>query len=383
MPTQTSTYKSLNDMDTKPPDVQRTTLVLLTPTNRPHFISKGLVHVLPLQRCFDVHWVIVHTFEFPLSEFVPFFRNVFSWITEIPAYNPLSRKGGHERNVARDYIVEHFKGEGLMYFLDDDNTLPDLCSALGPAEINTQTMYYGDQVHCNKMRLPSVGKDFRNVSNIVHQVGGKLDTGSFLIPLALLRQSASILWGLSPGADGTFMAHLIRLWVTTRGAGFVRRLPSVKFNYNHLRETDGCLRVSWTSDMLIESLAEYRGLLELMTKHHHRAESLKREGGELLLSSNASENERQDITSESSVVEVHDYAHLITVLRRMLPTAHFVEVGGRGIGARSLLMSRQPLPTSSISVGPFRDSNQREEATVMRELLQGSGARMATFAVRS
>ncbi|CUG87527.1 transmembrane protein, putative [Bodo saltans] len=368
----TLTYKSLNDMSNIPPDVERTTLVLLTPTNRPHFISKGLMHVLPLQRCFDVHWVIVHTFEFPPSEFVPFFRNVFSWITEIPAYNPLSRKGGHERNVARDYIVEHFKGEGLMYFLDDDNTLPDLCSVLGPAEVNTETMYYGDQVHCNRMRLSSVGKDFRNVSNIVHQVGGKLDTGSFLIPLALLRQSSNIQWGLFPGADGWFMADLIRLWVTTRGAGFVRRLPSVKFNYNHLRETDGCLRVSWTSDMLIESLAEYRGLLELMTKH--RAESLKRER-ELLLSSSASENERQDINSDNSVVEVHDYAHLIIVLRGMLPsrTAHFVEVGGRGLGARTLLMSRQQLSTSSISVGPFRDSNQRKEATVMRELLQGSG----------
>jgi cephalosporin hydroxylase len=346
---------------------QKTQLVLITPTNRPSFLTRAISHVFPLQKCFDVRWLIIHTFEFPTTEFVPFFRNVFPWITEITAYDPLSSKGGHERNVGRDYVVATFTGDGIVYFLDDDNTLPDLCTVMDHTELSTDTIYFADQLRCGRMRLNSYGKEFSNISNIMPQLSSKMDTGSFLIPLELLRQSTHVMWGFRPGADAPYLGALIRIWVLKHGGDSVRRLPHLTFNYNHLSErNEGCLRAAWSHEMLNESLAEYHDLLDRMSEHR-----------EAKVNNTALTFEEQGHQSDGyrGEVVIHDYAHLITVLRRMLPSrlVCYLEVGGVGVGARSLLMSRQQLPTASISVDTLSEPGQRDEAIELKMLLQGNG----------
>ncbi|CUG93367.1 membrane-associated protein, putative [Bodo saltans] len=354
----------------------KTQLILITPTNRPSFLTRAIPHVFPLLKCFDVRWLIIHTFEFPTTEFVPFFRNVFPFITEMTAYDPTSSKGGHERNVGRDYVVATFTGDGIVYFLDDDNTLPDLCTVLNPKELSTDIMYFADQLRCGRMRLNSDGKEFSNVSNIMPQLSCKMDTGSFLIPLELMRQSTHIMWGFRPGADAPYLGALIRIWVTKHGGDSVRRLPQLTFNYNHLSEkNDGCLRAAWSKEMLNESITEYHELLERMTEYREeRAAMMSSTTKESSGGGGGDEGHHRRGGGGSEVV-LHDYAHLITVLRRMLPTriVKYLEVGGVGIGSRALLMSRQELPTASISVDPFSEPGQREEALAMRKLLQGKG----------
>lgn len=344
-------------LPTPPPLPKKPQLVLITPTNRPHYLSRSIQFVFPLLKCFEVRWLIIHTFAYPAAEFTPIFRDVFPWITEITAFDPTSFKGGHERNVGRDYVVTTTVGDGLVYFLDDDNTLPDLCTVLDPRELHSETMYFADQYRCGRMRLPTDSKDFGNVSNIMQQLSCKMDTGSFLIPLTLLRQSTHIMWGFRPGADAPYLGSLLKIWVTQRGPTSVQRLETLKFRYNHLSEkNDGCVRSSWSQEMLNETLSEYRELLERMTELREELPTARR------------------CAATPEVVQ-HDYTHLIGVLRKMLPSRPvvYLEIGVR-LGATSLFMSRQALPTHVIGVDGFEHFLQREEADRLRSSLQGNGS---------
>jgi hypothetical protein len=341
-------------------------LILITPTNRPWYLSRGIHYVLPLLRCFDVRWVIIHTFNNKHAVFSPVFRGVYPWVTELHTYHEVSVYGGHERNSGRDYVVSTFGGDGMVYFLDDDNTLPDFCSMypiFQPAELQLQTLYYADQYYCGDLRLTTYGKNWsvwQNHSRVLDQVACLMDTGSFLIPLALLRLGQDIMWGLTRGSDAPFLAQLVTRWMEHKGSLFVKRLRSVRFHYNQMSELNGCVLNPWNFAALNSSLKDYRSVLQQMTAIHQTMPAAP-----------------QQPRSIFKKVALHEYAHILGPVRAALrkppgAAAVFLEVGV-GLGANLLYMSRHESLTNAIGVVDLADVNQVGEINRFSSVLRGRG----------
>ena len=226
-------------------------LYIITPTSRPSLLTRSIFHVLPFQECFDLHWVIVHSVADAhlRQSTVPVVRNEsFSWIEEIFTYHPKSTHGNHERNIGIEHVIQlansHNNSNGLVYFLDDDNTLPvELCQEDVRAILSNNNMYYADQYSCGKLRLSSSNyeKEWqKNPKNF--SLFAQIDTGNWLTPVWLLQQvSGDIRWELKDYAsDSKFFTQLIHALLTLDHGQDDRivRLESVKFHYNELTNTD-------------------------------------------------------------------------------------------------------------------------------------------------
>ncbi|CUG88374.1 Hypothetical protein, putative [Bodo saltans] len=337
-------------------------LILITPTNRPWYLSKGIHYVLPLLQCFDVRWLIIHTFKNKRAVFSPAFRDVFPWVTEIRAFDPHSDYGGHERNVGRDYVVTAFHGDALVYFLDDDNTLPDLCNMqphFDPAKLNLQTLYFADQVHCGNPRLSAYGKNWtvwKNHTQVLRQVACLMDTGSFFIPLALIRLGRNVLWGFGGGSDAPFLASLVTIWMEAKGSTHVKRLRSFEFNYNQLSELSGCMQNPWKFPALNESLLEYRALAKNMTMF-------------------TAQQDKMTSNFPFKKVVLHEYGHILGPIRKALPNTPrtFLEIGVNGLGANLLFMSQHEYETNVIGVLDIADEKHHQLTAIQQLLPQFQG----------
>jgi predicted O-methyltransferase YrrM len=339
---------------------EKTPLYLITPSSRPSLLSKGIFHVLPLHQCFDVQWIIVHNAPDERIAKAPFFRNVFPWITEIFTFNGQSISGNHERNIGIEKVLT-LANHGLVYFLDDDNILPaDICQV--QKGLSLEKMYYADQRHCGNQRLTmdwlkgTVNCTQGECASVDYVM--KVDSGTFLTPVELLKKH-SIQWRLDAyTADGIFFSDVVNAVLQDDGNGHrLEQLPSsVHFNYNELNDANGCAqwRVPWSEDQLHESLQLYRNLVSEM---------------QVARESFASED-KMDRTE----VSFHNYVHILHVLRPLVtaPTATYVEIGVWK-GGTSIFMSRHPLHTDVIGIDGFFFSGQREEAEQFRKHLQGKG----------
>lgn len=334
-------------------------LVIVTPTSRPYHLSRAIFHVLPLRKCFDVRWIVVHTMEDESVARASFYREVFPWIKEIRTFNPSATvEGSHERNVAMQYILHHVKGNnGFVYFLDDDNTLPDLCELMAGEGLKTNTMYFADQTHCGAMVRNTDSIDVQ--SNLESQFC-RLDAGNFLFPLQVIREtSLTHRWSISRRdvnplcTVDAYASSLAGYWIA-KGSRSVQRLTSA-FHVKHLSETDGCIPFPFTEALLHESLSEYQSLLRKMEAVHDKIPAKDRQS--------------------QQHISFHTYVHILGAIRRSLPAdrqARYLEIGVWK-GGTSLLMSRHEFPTSVIGVDVFAYRNQRSEAETMQEALKGSG----------
>lgn len=349
------------DADTDKLKDEKIPLYLITPSNRPSLLTKSIFHVLPLQECFDVHWVIVHTAADKRISRAPFFRDVFPWIIEIFSYNEKSISGNHERNVAIEHVVG-IASSGLVYFLDDDNTLPaDMCRV--QQLLSDEKMYYADQYHCDAHRvkvktdwlesgLKCTNKECPRVDLVL-----KMDSGSFLTPVSMIKKH-KIMWTLDAyKADGIFFTALVNaIRQEKRNVHRFERLTSINFRFNELNDKNGCLqwRSPWNDDQLKESLQLYRNLVSEMQQ---------------MRKSFSSENKM-----DRAEVSFHDYVHILHVLRYYITknVATYVEIGAWK-GGTSIFMSRHPLETNVVGIDGFFFDRQREEAEQYRQHLQGNG----------
>lgn len=130
------------------PTPEKPLLVLITAMSRPNNLPVLLAHILPLQKCFDVRWLVVFAAGNSKHwEQEGFVRDSFPWATQLRANdkNITSRAGHVEKNIALDFMQSnpHLRnGTGFMYFLDDDNFPPfGLCTA----PMDTDVIYFGNQ----------------------------------------------------------------------------------------------------------------------------------------------------------------------------------------------------------------------------------------------
>jgi predicted O-methyltransferase YrrM len=329
-------------------------LVVITATKSPHYLSRSVAHVDRLRRCFDVKWIVVHTIENPEVATAPFFRDVFPWIKELRGYHAESSGGGHERNVAIHYLAEQIKeGNGFVYFADDDNVLPDLCG--WDLQLHPQYIYVADQSNCGTLVSSTIGKDWSD--NIYSQIVCLMSSGSFLVPLELIREthdSLQFAFKEECGTDAKYFASLIRVWIQRYGPSRVVRLP-VSLYFKHINDGSGCLKLPWTEDMLRDSYDEFKQLLRNMTEAQRVI----------------APSDRQ----KASPLSIHSYVHILSTIRAVLPkdrAIHFMEIGVWK-GATSLLMSRHRYPTTVTGVDTFHFKNQRTEAEMIKRRLIGSG----------
>jgi predicted O-methyltransferase YrrM len=334
-----------------------TPLFVITGSIRPWFLISTLFHFFPIRKCFDVHWIIVHSASDRRINKQPLFRDVFPWITELYAFNALSGFSNEERNVGIDFVLQKYQ-EGFVYFLDDDNTLPmDLCQA-GLPNLSTEIMYYADQYSCGQLKNPTArfqslwtnGTEVNTDFTLVNSA----DTGHWLTPLSVLRREPSIRWLLpNYDADGYFFTALVKsqLGRNKSDVGIVR-LPSVKLHYNELR----CERwqAPWSKEELLESLRMYRSVVSDMT--------------------NFSESVPTEHKMQRGEVSFHEYVHIVYTLRNYVPTpaATYVEIGVWK-GASSIMMSRHPNLTNVIGIDLFSFEHQREEVDAFVHALMGNG----------
>ena len=341
---------------------QKTPLYIITPSSRPSLLSKSIFHVLPLQQCFDVHWIVVHTAKDQRISKAPLFRNVFPWITEIFTFQKTSKNGNHERNVGIDTVLS-LNSTGLVYFLDDDNILPNnICQV--QKDLSTEKMYYGDQMQCDNVRL---NMDWmKHTFNCTDQGACatvdytmQVNSGSFFVPVQLLKEYSSIRWNLDAYiADGLFFSDLVNAILQKDGTALrFERLPSsVSFRYNELNDENGCAqwRAPWSTNQLQESLQLYRELVDemkLARKSFASADKMAR-----------------------SEVSFHNYVHILHVLRSLIdkPNATYVEIGVWK-GGTSIFMSRHPLHTNVIGIDGFFFDHQLDEAKQFCQRLHGHG----------
>lgn len=345
-----------DEVDDSDENVARPRLVIITSTTRPFYLSKSHVHVNRLRSCFDVQWIVVHMMESLDVAAAPFFRDVFPWIKELRAVNPgqAFHHVHYGRNLAIKFIGEHVTGSGFVYFADDDNVLPELCSA--KLYLSAQNFYYADQSHCGASVNPISTKEWS--LEPLPQIACRMGTGSFLVPLSLVREaSTTVLWDQKQvcGSDPSYFASLIKRWRERRGASHIARL-NITLYFKHINVENGCEPLPWTSGMLRASMEEHTLLLDKM--------SVAQRG---LL---PSERQKQPHLTFNS------YTHILSTIRSVMPhtrTVHYLEIGVWK-GATSLLMSRHSLPTTVTGVDTFSFKNQRTEAEVIKRSLPGNGS---------
>jgi predicted O-methyltransferase YrrM len=369
-------HQSSNNIASEEEDVsKKVPLFLITSSSRPSLLLKGIFHVLPLRECFDVNWVIAHSAPDERITQAPMFRNVFPWINEIFTYDKQSKSGNYQRNIGLQHVLR-VASHGLVYFLDDDNTIPaNICQL--PKRLSVEKMYYADQRHCGADRV-----DTKLVTEALAckkakcpkvDLVSKVDTGTFLTPVWLLKK-IDVLWKLEKLVDseksftemdvytsaGVFFTEMVNALLQNDGNfNRIEQVPSFYFHYNELNDKNGCAQwnVPWNEDQLHESMKIFTDLLSEMRQMH---ESLPSE-------------ERQD----RAEVSFHNYAHILHVLRPFISTttgnATFLEIGVWK-GATSILMSRHPLQTNVIGIDGFFFERQLREAEQYRKRLQGTGS---------
>jgi predicted O-methyltransferase YrrM len=334
-------------------------LFLVTPSSRPSLLTRSIFHVLPLRECFDVQWIIAHEAKDSKISKAPLFRDVFPWITELFTYDEKSKYGNHERNEAILHIL-NISSHGLVYFLDDDNTVTlDLCKV--GDKLSSEKMYYADTYQCGDVFTPSEG-----LKDKLQCVDGKcpdvnldalVDSATFLTPVSLMKKHG-ILWKLDRrSSDGLFFTDIANAVRRDEGNdNRFQRLPEVRMKYNEISDKNGCLkwRAPWSSRQLHDSLHLYRNLIAKMTEVRETLDG----------------NEKMD----RAEISFHDYAHILHVLRYFIPKpkATYVEIG-TWKGGTSIFMSRHPNETDVFGIDVFAFDHQREEAEHYRQLLQGKG----------
>ena len=331
------------------------TLYIITPSGRPSCLLRSIFYVLPFRKYFDVNWIVVHSYDKEAIK-APLFRNVFPWITELFATNKDSQVGNHQRNVAIEHVLSR-ASHGLVYFLDDDNTLSmDVCREEVLTTLSSDKMYYADQYYCGNLKDNSaVYRDEWTKTSTNFSILGKTDTGSWFTPVWLLKQTydAGVRWQLDRyDADGLFYDSMLKsLLVLDGNDNRIIRLPSVKFSYNNLKD---CMPYQWDMKLQEESLLRFRG-------QYGEMETVRK-------SLNIDEKmDRAEVT-------FHEYVHILDVLRSFVPRHQctYVEIGVWK-GATSIFMSRHAQHTDVIGIDPFAYERQREEAEGYRKALQGNG----------
>jgi predicted O-methyltransferase YrrM len=353
---------------------EKVPLYLITSSSRPSLLVKGIFHVLPLRECFDVNWVIVHSAPDERITQAPMFRNIFPWINEIFTYNKQSKSGNYQRNIGLQHVLS-VASRGLVYFLDDDNIIPaNICQL--PKRLSAEKMYYADQRHCGvdqvDTKLLTKALSCKKGSCRKVDLVSKVDTGTFLTPVSLLKKEDA-LWKLEKPAGtgisfiemdantgaGVFYTEMVNALLQNDGDSHrLEQLPpSFYFHYSELNDVNGCAQwqVPWTEDQLHESMKIFTDLIGEMRKVQ---ETLPSEA-------------RQD----RAEVSFHNYVHILHVLRPLItkPTATFLEIGVWK-GATSILMSRHPLETNVVGIDGFFFERQLKEAEQYRDKLRGTGS---------
>jgi predicted O-methyltransferase YrrM len=325
-------------------------LFIITPTNLPHYLTRSIYSVIKIRECFDVNWIIVHTKKIKRLTRAPMFRDVFSWITELYGFNKKSLYGNHERNIGIAHVLRK-ASKGLVYFLDDDNTMPNICRMQNTKLLDVNSLYYADQYRCGQMRLNTRYKNWSRVENVREQICRKMDTGSFFVPISLLKNTG-ISWPIRISeSDCEFYTNLAEKMVLNNEQKHIKRLSTVKFNYNELStkiNSTACGRwkFKWNATHLQNSLLKYRKLI------------LNMETVRLTLNSSQLMNRKE--------VTFHTYVHILFNLRTALglKSAIYVEIG-IWKGATSLFMANHSFPTRIIGIDGFYLDKQELEATAL------------------
>lgn len=330
------------------------TLYLITPSSRPSYLCRSIFHVMRLQQCFDVHWVIVHHSPDARLFKAPLFRNVFPWITELSAFNSMSRNGNHQRNVGIDYALNMSQSDlDLLNFLDDDNVLPsDSCPLEELYNISAKKVITAIQ---NKFgRLYTKPRRY-HVNGLL-----RTDTSAWFVPVRILREyNDTTFWLLDRyDADSALFTKLGRIGpYSIKGQeDNIAVLQSYNFTYNELLFQQGSLPWQlWNAEWLRRSLGVYRRQVQMMEDIRHGLP--------------------QEHKMNQSEISLHDYVHILYNVREAVRAgeATYLEIGV-GKGATSIFMSRHELKTNVIGIDSFVIPNQLAEAEVYRNALKGQGS---------
>jgi cephalosporin hydroxylase len=290
---------------------------------------------------------------------------VFSWITELSTYHNQSRDGNHERNVGIEHAIKDSRCDlDLVYFLNDDNILPDnICNW---ENLQYLSAHSADQlISAKQFRTNGEVHTIPGMCwNSLQVVKGNLftDTGAWFIPVYILKQFNTTRWILNvDSGDSHFYTNLTLSLLNyssrmTNNTKVVIELPHFAFNYNALHgsqwKTPSLL---WDDGKLNYSLHEYRNVAHLI---HNEQQGL---------SSNQKMNQ--------SEITLHEHAHILYNVREAISVteAVFVEIGVWK-AATSIFMSRHPRKTNIIGIDGFVYENQYEEADKYRETLKGQGS---------
>ncbi len=132
-------------------------------------------------------------------------------ITKVFTHHPESTHGNQERNVGMERVMQladrhnndSHNSNGLVYFLEDDNTLfMELCQDDVRAILSTNNnVYYADQYSCGEMRLPSsnFSKEWQT-DPTSFSLSDKMDTGNWRTPG--MAAAAYFRWQHSLGVTG-------------------------------------------------------------------------------------------------------------------------------------------------------------------------------------
>ena len=340
---------------------RRGSLYLITPTNQPAFLSQSVFHVIKLKACFDVKWIIVHTVADSRLYRAPFFRNRFPWITELRTYHNQSRNGNHERNVGIQHVINDSRCDlDLVYFLDDDNILPDnICNEENLRYLSSDQLITAKQFRTDGQTHTLPGMCW-NASHSGLRGNVFTDSGAWLLPVHVLKQFNETRWILNDyAADSHFFTNLILSLVNISSAPTVNtnvvvELPHFAFNYNALHESKKP-SIFWDKKKLNHSLYEYRNLVHLI------------EGARNGLS--------EDHKMTRPEVSFHDFVHVLYNIREAMsvPEATYVEIGVWK-GGTSIFMSRHPKKTNVIGIDGFFFDKQYDEAVEHRKAFQGQGS---------
>ena len=350
-------------------------LVIVSPVSRMYFLPSGLMRVMQLRRCFEVHWVISKSNRGAKEDMPTFFngRNHHDWIHEI-VYTGLARNsaGSEEKNFALAFLrsmPKLLQGEGWIYFLDDDNAAPTISCDAAPAWDPTVT-YFADQEICGSIvrevtRHPAdyfdkllslLGRipERQHAALSESLVLDRMDLGSWLLSLSAWRsidekrrslQQDPITFPPVYKDDGFFFTKVMHeiTWQTPKSnMVLVKKLgwQEMKLFYNGLT----CTSFPWFTRLsAADSHNIFLGILAEM---------------ESLQVSNAS-----SFKMRRREVSFHTYVHILFNLRTSFGPGKqvvYVEIGVWK-GATSYMMSRHPMPTKVIGIDPFELPHQQHD----------------------